>query len=108
MCPKETNRAFDLERTKKQATLFGDILKDLPPAGPPEAKINGVLPTCGYYTRTWGRSQAYDSARIRARVVSSMRLANPHSLSNQARTLTVWPETRVWVPSTTLERGSWL
>src|SRR5690606_7415789 len=40
---------------------------------------------------------------------SSIRLAKPHSLSNQASRLTRrGPETRVWLPSTMAEWASWL
>ena len=39
-----------------------------------------------------------------------MRFEKPHSLSYQDSTLTSLPsaDTRVWVESNTLERGSWL
>lgn len=58
-----------------------------------------------------GAGQAHDYfADIRATVVSSIRLENPHSLSYHDKILTSLPsgETRVWVESKMLERGSWL
>src|SRR5436853_5246084 len=47
-------------------------------------------------------------AAIKAIVVSSMRLENPHSLSYHEDTLTSLPETLVRVASNTEERASWL
>ena len=71
-------------------------------------------PPCGALGCTLRRSAprfvaAYFAA-IKATVVSSMRLENPHSLSYQLSTLTSLPsaETRVCVASKVLEAGSWL
>ena len=81
---------------------------------PPRRAAQSTRAPCGALGCTPRRSAprfvaAYFAA-IKATVVSSMRLENPHSLSYQLSTLTSLPsaETRVCVASKVLEAGSWL